>query len=570
MQIKVNNKKVSVKSGQTILEAIPKELAYIPTLCNHSDLKVKANCRICLVEMKGGKLVTACSTKVQEGMEVFTDTLKVTAARKINLEMIFAEHIEKCGDCIYDDNCKLKTYAKKYGGKINRFKDRKGNRNILEFSNTIVFDQTKCIDCNNCIEVCQKQEVGFYEKTGKGSDSCVVVTKNQKTDCTTCGQCIVHCPVGAIQGSPHWLQVEAALRDKSKIVVAQVAPAVRSSIGEEFGKPVGTVVTGELVTALKKLGFNYVFDTNLGADITTFEEAGECFSKLAKDELVLTSCCPAWVKYVEFFYPEFVKNISTTKSPQECLGAAIKTYFAQKKKIDPKKIVVVSVMPCVAKKFEAERPELKLDGGLKAVDYVLTTRETAYLLRRKNIDLSKLKKTQFDHPLGQSSGAAAIYGVSGGVMESALRTALEYYAKQKLDKLEFTQLRGLAGIKKTELMVGGKKVKIAVANELGNAKKIMELIKSGKEKFHFVEVMACPGGCIGGGGQPVPTSSEIRQKRAAALYQLDAKAKIRKAHKNPDLLQLYQEYFKPNPGLSHKLFHTHNYKQPRWGNKKIK
>jgi iron-only hydrogenase group A len=317
------------------------------------------------------------------------------------------------------------------------------------------------------------------------------------------------------------------------------------------------------------MGFNYVFDTNLGADITTFEEAGECFECLGKGRMVMTSCCPAWVKYVEFFYPEFVKNISTTKSPQQCLGLAIKTYFAEKEKINPKNIVVVSVMPCVAKKFEAERPELKYQ-GLKAVDYVLSTRETAHLLRRQKIDLAKMPEEDFDHPLGQSTGAAAIYGVSGGVMESALRTALEYYAGEKLRKLEFKEIRGLAGIKKAEVIVKGRKVKIAVANELGNAKKILDLIKSGKEKFHFVEIMACPGGCIGGGGQPVPTSQEIRLKRAQALYNLDSRAKIRKAHENPDLLKLYRNYLDKKPGLSHKLFHTYNYKQKRWGSKTIK
>ncbi|MFA5076093.1 MAG: [FeFe] hydrogenase, group A [Patescibacteria group bacterium] len=569
MQIKVNNKIVQAKKGQTILAAL-EGIVEIPTLCNHPDLKVKANCRICVVELKGGKLVTACSTEAQEGMEIFTDTPKVQTARKINLEMIFSEHIEKCADCIYDRHCKLQDYAKKYHGKISRFKDRKGSRNIFRFSDTIVFDQTKCIDCGNCVEVCQKQAVDFYQVKGKAAETIVCPTNNKKTDCTTCGQCIVHCPVGAIQGQPHWSAVEAALNSPDKVVIAQTAPSVRVSIGEEFDLAPGAVVTGKMVGAIKKLGFDYILDTNLGADITTFEEAKECFECLGRGKMVLTSCCPAWVKYVEFFYPEFVKNISTTKSPQQCVGVVAKTYFAQKLGIDPRKIVMVSVMPCVAKKFEAARPELRLKGGLKAVDYVLTVRELAYMLRRAKIDLTKARERNFDSPSGRSSGAAAIYGASGGVMESALRTALEYYAGEKLTKIDIPAVRGMAGIKKFSVKVKGKTVKIAVANELGNAKKIMELIKSGKEKFHFVEVMACPGGCIGGGGQPVPTNAKIRAARAAALYKLDKGAKIRKAHENPDLLEIYREYFDKQKGLAHHLLHTRNYKQKRWGAEKIK
>ncbi|MFA5358449.1 MAG: [FeFe] hydrogenase, group A [Patescibacteria group bacterium] len=567
MYIKINGKKVSAKPEQTILEAAHGIVA-IPTLCHHPDLKVKANCRVCLVELKNGKLVTACSTKVKDGMEVFTDTEKVKRARKINLEMIFAEHEEKCPECIWDKNCSLQDYAKKYQGKITRFKDRKKNRNIFGFSNTILFDQTKCIDCNNCIEVCHKQEVHFYDKAGKGADSIVLPTKNKKYDCTTCGQCITHCPVGAIQGNPHWPEVEASLKDKKKIVVAQVAPSVRASIGEEFGYEPGTVVTGELVSALKKLGFDYVFDTNFGADITTFEEAGECFECLGKGKMVTTSCCPAWVKFVEFNYPEFVGNISTTKSPQQCLGVAVKTYFAEKMKIDPRKIKVVSIMPCVAKKFEADRPELEYN-NMKMVDYVLTTREVAHMMRRAKIDFTKMKPQKFDDPLGQSSGAAAIYGVSGGVMESALRTALDYYAGQKLKSIDFKQIRGLEGTKKAEIMVKGKKVKIIVTSGLGNAKKVMDLIKAGKENPHFLEVMACPGGCINGGGQPVPTNAQIRAKRAAPLYVLDKKSKFRKAHDNPGLKKLYKEYIDKHPDLHHEMFHTSNYRQKRWGARRL-
>ncbi len=568
MQIKVNGKKIRAKKGQTILEAL-EGIVEIPTLCYHPDLEIKANCRVCLVELKSGELVTSCSTEVEEGMEIFTDTPKVKKARKINLEMIFGQHIEKCNNCFWDKNCKLQEYSKKYQGKIARFKDRKKDRNIYTFGNAILFDETKCIDCGNCLEVCDKQAVSFYEKTGKGAETRVRPTKDPKRDCTTCGQCILHCPVGAIQGVSHLPEVMATLKDKDKIVVAQTAPSIRVSIGEEFGLKPGEIVTKKLVGGIKALGFDYVFDTNLGADITTFEEAGECYQRLKQGKMTLTSCCPAWVKFVEFNYPEFIKNISTTRSPQACLSSVIKTYFAEKKGIDPKKIVVVAVMPCVAKKFEAARPELTVK-GLRATDYVITTRGLAQLLRKNKIDLRKVKARNFDSPLGRSSGGGAIYGASGGVMESALRTALEYYAGEKLRTINFKQVRGMAGIKKAEVKVQGKKVRIAVANELGNAKKLLEAVKTGKEHFQAIEVMACPGGCIGGGGQPVPTNSKIRKARAEALYQIDKKSKVRKAHENPDLLRIYKEYINKTPGLAHQLFHTRNYRQKRQGAKKIR
>jgi len=556
MKILINGKNFSVQEGQTVLEICRQNGIDIPALCYHPDLDIKANCRLCLVEIKGfPRLHTACSTKVAEGMEVITNSPEIRRARKINLELIVSAHLEKCGQCIWDANCYLQKLAKEYGVIISRFEDRKKDRPTVPIGPSIAFDQSKCIDCNNCVEVCQKQACGVFEIKGKGAET--TVTLAHPDQCVYCGQCVVHCPVGALQGQGEWEAVEQALLDKTKVTIAQCAPSIRSSLGEEFDLPYGQIVTGQMVAALKKLGFNKVFDINLGADFTSFEEAKELKERFENNQLpMLTSCCPAWVHFVEVFYPEFLPNLTTANSPHMCSGPVIKTYYSQLIGKKPSDLTVVSVMPCTAKKFEAKRDEFYLADGTPYIDHVITTREFAYLLRRHQIALTSLKPQNPDDPLGEYSGAGAIYGASGGVMESALRTAVEWICGHKPPSLEFKCVRGQEGIKTAQVEVGSKTLKLAVANGLGHAKQILEELKKDPTAYDYVEVMACPGGCIGGGGQPVPVSAEIRKKRAEALYEIDKKLKVRTCHENPSLQKVYRDFFAKDPILVEKLLHT--------------
>ncbi len=558
IKIVINGKKIKALEGQTILEAAENNGIKIPALCNHPDLEVKANCRICAIEIKGRKgLHTACSTKVEQGMEIRTDSAKVKKARKINLELIFAQHKEECVDCVWRFNCRLLDFAKQNNVKTTRFPDRKTHYPVYQFGDAVVFDSSKCIDCRNCVEVCQKQGVGFLEIKEKGHLFQVVPSKDPKKDCVYCGQCIMHCPGGAFEGVGEFEDIEKPLKEKDKYVVVQFAPSIRTSIGEEFNLPYGKVVTGKIAAALKQLGFDKVFDTSVGADFTTFEESREIIERIKANKRlpIMTSCCPAWVKYVEFFYPEFIPNLTTVRSPQIIIGGLIKTYWAQKENIDPKKIVVVSVMPCVAKKHEIKREELKIN-GLNPVDYVLTTREFARLLIKNKIDLAKIKSVKLDNAFGDPSGAGVIFGASGGVMESAFRTTYEKLTGKKLNNIEFKQIRGMQGIKKAKVKLNGKSREIAVVNGLGNAKELLEQIKSNPlPAYTCVEVMACPGGCIGGGGQPVPANSEIRKKRAGGLYKIDDKKKIRRAHENPIIKKVYKDFLDKSP-LSHSVMHT--------------
>jgi len=529
----------------------------IPALCYHSDLKVKANCRLCVVEIKGRKgLFTSCSTLVEPGMEIMTDSSRIRKARKINLELLFAQHEEECADCVWNYKCQLLDLAKQYKVDICRFIDRKSKYPVYQFGPSLIFQSSKCIDCRHCVEVCEKQGVGFLEIKGKGDLFQVVPTKNKKIDCIYCGQCLIHCPGGAFEGVGEFEDIEKPLSDKNKMVVFQFAPSIRSSIGEWFDMPHGSVVTGKLVAGIRKLGVDKIFDVAVGADFTTFEEAKELIERLEHPELLpmFTSCCPAWVRFVELFYPEFIPNLTTVRSPHIILGGLIKTYFAKKEGIDPKDIVVVSIMPCVAKKYEITRDELKI-GGHKPVDFVLTTRELSRLFVKHKIDLKKIVPQKPDSPLGFPAGAGIIYGASGGVMESALRTAFAKLTKRKMKRIKFKGVRGMEEFKEALIRINNKSLKVAVINGTGTAKKVLEELKKDPRAYDYIEVMACPGGCIGGGGQPVPSDEKIRQKRAEALYSIDDKKKIRMAHENPALKEVYRNFLSDERTV-HQICHT--------------
>lgn len=567
IKLKINNTPLSAIKGQTIYEAAKAGGIYIPLLCRHEDLAIKPNCRICSVELRGQKkLVPACSTPAQEGMEIFTNSPRVKKARKTNLELIFAQHQEECDDCVWYYECQLLKHARDNKVEITRFKDRKTDYPTYSFNDIIHFDASKCIDCRNCVEVCQKQGVGYLEVYQRGHEMKIMPTQKKQIDCVYCGQCIMHCPAGAFEAMTEFEKIETPLKQKDKIVVAQFAPSIRTSLGEEFKMSYGEVVTGKIISALKKLGFDYVFDTSTGADFTTYEESQEVIERIQSGNHlpILTSCCPSWVRYIEFFFPEFIPNLTTARSPQEMLGGIIKTYWAKKKKINPKKIYVVSIMPCVAKKYEIARSELNIK-GLSGVDFVLTTREFARLLLRKKIDFASLKPAKLDNLIGEPSGAGVIYGASGGVMESAFRTTYEKLTGKKLDKLDFKAVRGMKSIKTAEVKIGKDRHKIAVANGLGNAKELILKIKNDPKNHRYtcIEVMACPGGCIGGGGQPLPTDNLVRQARANGLYKIDSQTKIRRAHENPVVKRVYKELFAKDKKLKHMVLHTSYHKQKK-------
>jgi len=563
--IKIDGQAVEANAGENLLAVALRHGFEVPHLCDHPDAAVRANCRMCLVKIKGvAAPQTACSTEAAEGMEIQTDAPELRRARKFNLEMIFGEHVEDCDDCVLRGRCALLDYRKKYNSKMLRFPDRKVNRPIYDFG-PIIFDQTKCIDCRLCVEVCPTK---YLEVHGRGSDLGIRPTADKKRDCIYCGQCVVHCPVGAIKSAGEFDEDEAklaaVLKNKNLTVVVQFAPAVRSSIGEELGLPHGAVLTGQMAAGLRRLGFRHVFDTAVGADFTTNEEAGEAVERVreGKGLPIFTSCCPAWTRFLEYHHPEFIKNITSVRSPQLCLGGIIKGYWAQKNKIDPKKIFSVSVMPCAAKKYEIIRKECEFR-GMKPVDLVLTTRQLARLFINNKIDLAKLKPEPADDPFGQPSGAGVIYGASGGVMESALRTAYFRVTGRNLKNLEFKQVRGQQGIKRAAIKLDGRAtIKAAVVNGIKNAEIILKELKKNPRAYDFVEVMACPGGCVGGGGQPIPTLPFNRAKRAESLYQIDAGKKIRLAHENPFVKKAYAEFF-TNEKVRRETFHTSFSPKPR-------
>lgn len=562
--ITINNQNIDVKDGTTILKAAKQHNIKIPTLCHYPDLHIQSDCRICVVEIVGQKgLVTACSTPVWDGMHVKTNSPRVLNARKTITELILSNHDSDCTACVRNMKCELQTLANQLGIDENRFENIL-KPTPLETSNpSIVRNPDRCIKCGRCVDVCKNiQGIGVLEAMNRGHDLTISPAYGKALKdvfCTYCGQCSSVCPVGAIMEKDETDLVWNALSDEKKHVIVQVAPAIRVSLGEELGLNFGSVVTGKLIAALKMLGFSKVFDTNFTADLTIIEEGHEFINRFKNGGKLplFTSCCPGWINYAEHEYPDLIENLSTCKSPQQMFGALAKTYYAKRENINPDDIYVVSVMPCTAKKYEADREEMSVNGKDPDVDAVITTRELAKMIKQMGIDFDSLSEAKFDKPDEVTSGAAAIFGSTGGVMEAALRTVSEILNNKPLETLDFESVRGLEGVKEAEVNINGTPVKVAVAHTLANAKKVAEAVRNGTSDYAFIEVMACPGGCIGGGGQPYGTTSDVARERIHAIYQIDRLTKIRKSHDNAAVSNLYSQYLgDPSGPLAHKLLHT--------------
>ena len=576
VHLTINGIPVEVEEGTTILEAARKVNIDIPTLCFLKDINEVGDCRMCVVEVEGNRgFATACIQKVAEGMVVKTSTPAVIEARKIVLDLILSNHDRECLTCTRNGTCELQKLAQEFYVDEIKYQGSRNRHKIDDISPSIVRDFNKCILCRRCVATCKNvQGIGAIDCVNRGFESCISTVENKSlndVNCTFCGQCIEACPVGALKEKDSTEIVWSKLRDEDTYVVVQTAPAVRAALGEEFGMPIGANVTGKMVSALKHLGFDKVFDTNTGADFTIIEEGNEFLERFKNNGVLpmITSCSPGWVKYIEMNYPELIPHLSSCKSPHQMFGALIKTYFAEKEKIDPAKIFVVSVMPCIAKKFERTRDDMQ-GAGYDDVDAVLTTRELARMIKQAHINFVDLEDSKFDSPMGEATGAGAIFGVTGGVMEAALRTVQEKVTGNAFEKLEYESIRGMDGIKRAEVDMNGTKVKVVVASGLKNAQIIMEEIKSGKADYQFVEIMACPGGCIMGGGQPIRTSKErstidIRGKRSSALYSIDEKSIIRKSHENPVVKKIYEEYLgEPGGHKAHELLHTTYVKREKY------
>ncbi len=576
VSLTIDGVKVEVPKGTTILEAAKRVGIDIPTLCFLKDINEMGDCRMCIVEVEGRRgFATSCIQTVEDGMVVHTHTPNVLEARHVILDLIISNHAKDCLTCTRSGNCELQTLAVKFNVLKVEFPGEMTKHKIDDLSPSIVRDFNKCILCRRCVAACKNvQKIGAIDCINRGFESCISTVGDHSlndVNCTNCGQCIQACPTGALHEKETIDDVWVKLKDPDTYVVVQTAPAVRIALGEEFGMPIGTNVTGKMVTALKRLGFNKVFDTNTGADFTIMEEANEFIERLKENDSLpmITSCSPGWVKYIEMNYPELLSHLSTCKSPHQMFGALIKTYFAKKEGISPEKIYVVSVMPCIAKKFERQRTEMKND-GLYDVDNVITTRELSRMIKQANIEFDKLEESTFDNPMGEATGAAAIFGTTGGVMEAALRTAQDTLTGKDLPKIEFEQVRGGDGIKRATINIAGKDIKVVAASGLANAQKIMEEIKSGKADYQFVEIMACPGGCVMGGGQPIKSSKirrevDVRKLRADALYTIDEKSTIRKSHENPVVKKIYEEFLEePGSYRAHKLLHTHYVERPKY------
>ncbi len=592
INLTINNIPVSVEEGSTILEAARKLSIRIPTLCNHDDLCVAGNCRVCVVEQIGNRtLQAACATPVRENMQILTNSMMVMQARKTIIELLLSEHNADCTKCYKNGNCELQDLSNEYrtGNQIYIDLVPSKHYTIDQSSPSLIKDDSKCIRCQRCVRTCSElQAVSALSAAYKGAEmkiSSFYDRPMHEVVCTNCGQCINRCPTGALTERNYIDEVWNAIYDPTKHVVVQTAPAVRVALGEELGYDPGARVTGKLVTALRRLGFDSVLDTDFTADLTIMEEGTELLTRLKKVLVdkdtstalpMFTSCSPGWIKFIEHTFPELLPHLSTCKSPQQMFGALAKTYYSQKKGINPKDIVSVSIMPCTAKKFEATRPEMR-DSGFQDVDYVLTTRELAIMIKQAGIEFMKLDDEDYDRFMGESSGAGVIFGATGGVMEAALRTAYEIVTGREVPfgNLNITPVRGMEGIKEAEVKIENVKpewsflegvtLKVAIAHGLANAKRLMTAIRDGKVQYHFVEIMACPGGCLGGGGQPIPTNLEIRKKRAEAIYAEDENLPIRKSHENPEILQIYQEFLgEPLSHTSHELLHTHYVPRKRY------
>ena len=576
INLKIDDKEISVPEGVTILEAARQANIDIPTLCYLKGINQIGDCRMCIVEVEGRKgFATSCIQRAEEGMVVHTHTPAVLEARRMVLDLIISNHEKDCLTCTRNGNCELQALAIKFNVLSIDYEGERTKHKVDDKSPSIVRDFNKCVLCRRCVGACKNiQNIGAIDCINRGFESCVSTAGDNSladVDCTYCGQCIEACPTGALHEKDDTAKVWVKLKDPEVYTVVQTAPAVRVAIGEEFGMPIGENTAGKMVTALRKLGFDKVFDTNTGADFTIMEEANEFVDRISDGGVLpmVTSCCPAWVRFAEKNYPDQLEHLSSCKSPHQMFGAVIKSYYAKKFNVDPSKIYTVSVMPCIAKKYECTREEMEED-GLRDVDAVITTRELARMIKQGNIEYTSLEDSLFDDPMGEASGAGAIFGTTGGVMEAALRTAADTIERKDLGQFEYKDVRGGAGIKKASVTIAGREIKVVVASGLKNARKIMNEIRAGKADYDFVEIMACPGGCVMGGGQPIKNSKirstvDVRELRANSLYAIDEKSVVRKSHENPTIKTIYKEFFgEPGSEVAHKYLHTSYRKQEKY------
>ena len=578
VNIKINGMPLSVPSGITILEAARYAGIEIPTLCYLKKINQIGACRICMVEVKGARsLVASCVFPVNEGMEILTNSDRVRNSRRTTLELILSTHDRKCLSCVRSTNCELQKLCKEYGVENeNKFDGVTPDYAYDDSMPHMIRDNSKCILCRRCVAACDEQGISVIGANARGFDTCITSPFEREIkefSCIACGQCIVNCPTGALREKDDTPKVLEAINDPEKYVVVQTAPAVRAALGEEFGLPIGTDVEGKMVAALRRLGFDKVFDTDFSADLTIMEESTELIERITNGGALpmITSCSPGWVKYCEHYYPDQLDHLSTCKSPQQMFGATLKTWYAQKMDIDPAKIVSVSVMPCTAKKFEVGRDDQSAS-GYADVDISITTRELARMIKSAGISFNSLPDETYDSPLGEGSGAAVIFGATGGVMEAALRTAVEKITGQALESVDFTEVRGMDGVKEATYTVGDLSVKVAVASGTKNAKTLMEQIKNGTSEYQFIEIMGCPGGCINGGGQPIVSAAvrnfeDFRSKRASVLYNIDKNNENRKSHENSAVKRVYDEFFgEPGSHKAHEVLHTTYVKRGLYNN----
>lgn len=571
VNITINGHRAQVDKKMTLLEAIRSQGIKVPTLCYHPDLRPEGSCRLCVVEVKGARsLVASCVYPVSEGMEVWTNTKRVLEARRTVVELLLANHPQDCLTCPRNMNCELQRIANELGVREIRVEGEKKEYQLDTSNPSIVRDPNKCIKCGRCVRMCgEVQGVSVLGVAHRGFDTMIVPAFNlglDKMACTYCGQCAKVCPTGALMPKDDTQDVWRAINNPDLHVVVQTAPAVRVALGEALGLPAGAIVTGKMVAALRRIGFDKVFDTNFAADVTIMEEGTEFLNRLHTGGKLplITSCSPGWINFSELFYDDLLEHLSTTKSPQQIFGALVKSFYAEKMELEPSQIYSVSVMPCTAKKAEAARDDINA-GEVRDVDCVITTAELAAMIKQAGIDFENLPEEEFDSPMGSSTGAARIFGVTGGVMEAALRTVVAKITGKQLEKLDFTEVRGMEGIKEASFAINDRTVKVAVASGLGNARKLMDKLRAGECDYHFIEIMACPGGCIGGGGQPKEAKpSLVRQARAEGLYEIDKNAPLRSSHENPDVQELYASWLgEPNGVKAHHLLHTHYQKQDR-------